>query len=142
MQERTSDDVVPEEGNTELSKPANEQEQHVQGSSVKKKSAHCRENSSCKDVREEGEIKVHSNAKAEPSQQEMMAAISHMLAQADFDEETMGDILKGLEAYFDINLSHRETEIWRLIEEGIRIMDFGREEEEEEEEEEEDDEEE
>lgn len=33
-----------------------------------------------------GEIMVHSNAKAEPSQQEMMAAISHMLAQADFDE--------------------------------------------------------
>ena len=29
---------------------------------------------------------MHSNAKAEPSQQEMMAAISDMLAQADFDE--------------------------------------------------------
>ncbi|KAJ8646027.1 hypothetical protein MRB53_007775 [Persea americana] len=96
--ERTSDDVVPEEGNTELGKPANELEQntlsnristeeHVQGSSAKQKAARCIENSSCKDVREEGEIKVHSNAKAEPSQQEMMAAISDMLAQADFDEE-------------------------------------------------------
>ncbi|XXG49775.1 hypothetical protein AAC387_Pa02g3852 [Persea americana] len=147
-EERTSDDVVPEEGNTELGKPANELEQHtlsnristeehVQGSSAKQKAARCIENSSCKDVREEGEIKVHSNAKAEPSQQEMMAAISDMLAQADFDEETMGDILKGLEAYFDITLSHRETEIWRLIEEGIRNMDFEKEEEEEVEEEEE-----
>lgn len=67
MQERTSDDVVPEEGNTELSKPANEQEQHtlsnristkehVQGSSVKNKAARGRENSSCKDVREEGKL--------------------------------------------------------------------------------------
>ena len=67
MQERTSDDVVPEEGNTELGKPANELEQHtlsnristeehVQGSSAKQKAARCIENSSCKDVREEGNL--------------------------------------------------------------------------------------
>ncbi|KAK9120152.1 hypothetical protein Scep_018245 [Stephania cephalantha] len=73
-------------------------------------------------LEERGKGKAAAKPKAEPSREEMHAAVSDILKEVDFNTATLTDIIRQLGTHFDMDLMHKKAEVKSIIEEVINNM--------------------
>ncbi|WMV35555.1 hypothetical protein MTR67_028940 [Solanum verrucosum] len=110
--------VTPKKQKIEKKSQKEENESVKENASNKKKST----KTPAKVSEKEGKEKSGKKAKAEPSNEEIHAAVVNILKEVDFNSATLSDIIRNLGSHFGVDLMHRKIEVKAIITDVINNM--------------------
>ncbi|XP_055830665.1 DEK domain-containing chromatin-associated protein 1-like isoform X3 [Solanum dulcamara] len=110
--------VTPKKQKVEKKSQQEENESVKENASNKKKSTKF----PAKVSEKEGKEKSGKKAKAEPSNEEIHAAVVNILNEVDFNSATLSDIIRNLGSHFGVDLMHRKAEVKAIITDVINNM--------------------
>ncbi|KAG5602589.1 hypothetical protein H5410_033959 [Solanum commersonii] len=110
--------VTPKKQKVEKKSQKEENESVKENASNKKKST----KTPAKVSEKEGKEKSGKKAKAEPSNEEIHAAVVNILKEVDFNSATLSDIIRNLGSHFGVDLMHRKIEVKAIITDVINNM--------------------
>ncbi|KAH0666859.1 hypothetical protein KY285_028065 [Solanum tuberosum] len=110
--------VTPKKQKVEKKSQKEDNESVKENASNKKKST----KTPAKVSEKEGKGISGKKAKAEPSNEEIHAAVVNILKEVDFNSATLSDIIRNLGSHFGVDLMHRKIEVKAIITDVINNM--------------------
>ncbi|XP_015164278.1 protein DEK-like isoform X3 [Solanum tuberosum] len=110
--------VTPKKQKVEKKSQKEDNESVKENASNKKKST----KTPAKVSEKEGKGISGMKAKAEPSNEEIHAAVVNILKEVDFNSATLSDIIRNLGSHFGVDLMHRKIEVKAIITDVINNM--------------------